>query len=80
MENIEKALLQINETLREIRDIHKNRLDLEKMIDLRDSERFKGFSKMTDVATEIMGKEGQIRDEVMKMMGVKEEIDIDGIE
>ena len=79
MENIEKVLLEISKTLKEIRDTMREQLDLEKVMDLRDTERYKGFPKMSGIITDVLGKEGQIRDEVMKMMGVKEGIDLDSI-
>ena len=79
MEKIEKVLLEINKTLKEIRDTMREQLDFEKTIDLRDSERYKGFPEMSGIITDVLGKEGQIRDEVMKMMGVKEGIDLDSI-
>ncbi|KKN19020.1 hypothetical protein LCGC14_0950070 [marine sediment metagenome] len=80
MENIEKVLLEISKTLKEIRDTMREQLDLEKVMDLRDTERYKGFPKMSGIITDVLGKEGQIRDEVLKMMGIKEEIKIDNLE
>jgi len=91
VENIEKALLQINETLREIRDIKREKLDYEIKNDKRDFNMWKnqqdllgsmkeGFDDMGDNLSKVTGKDGQIKDKLLEMMGIKEEIEIDGLD
>lgn len=73
MEKIENALLEINKTLKEIRDIKREWLDFEKMTDSRDKSILKGLGEAGDV-TKVFGNK------MLKMMGMEEGINIDGID
>lgn len=82
MEKIERILSEIAKTLKEIRDIHRERLDLDK----KDSENIgetmlKTFEKSLEGGMKIGEKVGErvLGRAVNNMLGVKEKIDIKGL-
>ena len=83
MEKLEKILLEISKSLKELTQIEKERLAFEIETDKKDRKIVeKTIEKSMMFQDKIIGKIGKeeiMANEVLKMMGIKEEIDIDDI-
>lgn len=81
---IEKILSEISKTLKDIRDIHKERLELEKESKKKDIDDMKMFGVFQDKIIGKIGKDEQMQEqiqkELFKMLGIKDGIDIDNLE
>ncbi len=79
MKTIENILSEISKSLKELTQIEKKRLEFEIETDKKDRKAVEKSMKFQDKIIGKIGKEEIMANELMKMMGIKKEIDIDDI-